>query len=688
MYRLKLELRECANSLCIEINSRKRSTRRIVDLAERLISLKRTFMDYHDDSKESARILANILRATLSQVSPSRLEDILMIDEQEKVLTLIPTWFEEARRWKGKRRTLKASPFSLERRDKEKLSKDIASYLVPMGSLEAFQRDPFASRVLQQVTNSIVDEESKRDIVYRVRVETTLEKTFFMRRHPPSPHYESKNEIIRKFSDLRIDIDSPTSDLPLLPQKSATTEGVLLYKPKHRSVSPEPFTKSSSSSSCSKRFVENWRKMHVNGLVEIDCNIPDLETIETAMRLGVRPQAVNVQCTGGAYFMRNQRRRIVAVFKPNDEEPYAPNNPSVKYRRSESKELKDGMKRGIRVGEAAGRECAAYLLDHESFAGVPATSLVSIRHPRWKDCEKIGSLQSYVQHFCSAEDVGYSRFLEEDVHRIAILDMRLLNCDRHSGNVLVSHQPEHIYQQNHRRHQNRGCKIQLSKSEPMKCLTPDPSTTTTLWTPDESEMMNTTAGATNVTTRASTASRSTSYEDYSPTNKDSRRRRHGVVKLIPIDHGFTLPRVDALSDASFEWLGWPQARKPFSETMLSYIRDLDAEMDVRILNRYRTPCSSSSLKIEHRSLLTLRVCTSWLKQCASNRMTPYEIGRTMCRSSKLPAEPSVLETLVSKSSRIVNIDLSHKNVMNHQETAAFMRAFSKVSKERLSSFRV
>ena len=62
--------------------------------------------------------------------------------------------------------------------------------------------------------------------------------------------------------------------------------------------------------------------MHVNGLVEINSNLPDLETIQTAMRLGVRPQAVNVQCTGGAYFIRNQRRRIVAVFKPRDEEPY------------------------------------------------------------------------------------------------------------------------------------------------------------------------------------------------------------------------------------------------------------------------------------------------------------------------------------------------------------------------------
>ena len=361
----------------------------------------------------------------------------------------------------------------------------------------------------------------------------------------------------------------------------------------------------------------------------------------------------------------------------------------MKYRRGESKENDDGIKRGIRVGEAAGRECAAYLLDHESFAGVPATSLVSVRHPRWKDCEKIGSLQSYVQHFCSAEDVGYSRFLASDVHRIAILDMRLLNCDRHSGNVLVSHQSSSNSTTSSGLRTatttfKKEC-IPLSNSEPMKSLTPGPpSTRASLWTSDGSDEIPMITDTSTATSRASIASRSCSYEDYSPTNKNTRRRRHGVVKLIPIDHGFTLPRIDALSDASFEWLRWPQARKPFTEDMLSYIQDLDADADVRILRRYRTPRSSSCLRIENRSLLTLRVCTSWLKQCASIGMTPYEIGRTMCRSSMSPAEPSVLELLVAESSRIAKIDLSLRDV-NNQEIFAFMSAFSKVSKGKIAS---
>jgi len=66
----------------------------------------------------------------------------------------------------------------------------------------------------------------------------------------------------------------------------------------------------------------------------------------------------------------------VAVFKPIDEEPYAPNNPR-------------GMKglfgsatcrHGVKSGELTVREVAAYMLDHDGFAGVPATCLVELVH--------------------------------------------------------------------------------------------------------------------------------------------------------------------------------------------------------------------------------------------------------------------------------------------------------------------
>ena len=41
---------------------------------------------------------------------------------------------------------------------------------------------------------------------------------------------------------------------------------------------------------------------------------------------GVNPSLAEGS-TGGVYYMRDANRNIVGVFKPKDEEPYAPNNP-------------------------------------------------------------------------------------------------------------------------------------------------------------------------------------------------------------------------------------------------------------------------------------------------------------------------------------------------------------------------
>lgn len=58
--------------------------------------------------------------------------------------------------------------------------------------------------------------------------------------------------------------------------------------------------------------------------------------------------------------------RKLAIFKPCDEEPLAPCNPKGYVGRCLGE---PGWKPTVRVGEAALREVAAYLLDHERFAG-------------------------------------------------------------------------------------------------------------------------------------------------------------------------------------------------------------------------------------------------------------------------------------------------------------------------------
>ena len=50
---------------------------------------------------------------------------------------------------------------------------------------------------------------------------------------------------------------------------------------------------------------------------------------------------------------------------------------------------------------------------------------------------KSGSLQRFVPHECTAEDVGTSGLDAAQVHAIGVFDVRTFNMDRNSDNVLV-----------------------------------------------------------------------------------------------------------------------------------------------------------------------------------------------------------------------------------------------------------
>eukprot|EP00741_Cyanophora_paradoxa_P001722 tig00000498_g1670.t1 len=92
----------------------------------------------------------------------------------------------------------------------------------------------------------------------------------------------------------------------------------------------------------------------------------------------------------GSYFLRDVAGKVVGVFKPQDEEGAKPGT-QVEH----SVFFASTWRKGIPKGQGCMRERAAYVLDHGSFAGVPATGL-----------------------------------------RIGLLDLRILNVDRHAGNIL------------------------------------------------------------------------------------------------------------------------------------------------------------------------------------------------------------------------------------------------------------
>ncbi|KAG1662269.1 hypothetical protein FOA52_002158 [Chlamydomonas sp. UWO 241] len=299
---------------------------------------------------------------------------------------------------------------------------------------------------------------------------------------------------------------------------------------------------------------------------------------------------------GGTYFFCNEAGRKAAILKPCDEEPLAPNNPKGYVGR----QLGDpGWKPTVRVGEAAMREVAAFLLDRDNFARVPTSVLVRARHPifcynvtgkgdarmasgRWgsvadlvaaamagiadrdagagpgpvaavQQAMKLGSLQEFVPHSCDTSEMGAARFSVSDVHRIGILDIRIFNTDRHAGNMLVRSTRD--------------------------------------------------AAASSANVRAS-AMVAPQYE------------------LIPIDHGFCLP--ETLDAPYFEWLHWPQAMLPFSEEELAYIASLDADEDRELLARELPILRPECVRV-------LELTTSLLKRCAEAGLTLFEIGSVLSR---------------------------------------------------------
>lgn len=305
---------------------------------------------------------------------------------------------------------------------------------------------------------------------------------------------------------------------------------------------------------------------------------------------GLAPQ-LTLEGSGGSYKLRNAQKQVMALFKPEDEEPFAPNNP-----RGYSGVMgQSGFRKGILSGEAASREIAAYLLDYGGFAGVPFTTKVEACHDsfytaphlvgpsadEFNDCDcasdrgengdcdcpqknlsssssqnrvKVGSLQQFVQYDELAGDLAPQCFPVHEVHKIGILDLRILNVDRNDANLLVC-------------------------------------------------------------------------------------RGQDGINLVPIDHGYSFPRLLEVGWCDWVWLSWPQARVPFDQDTLSYIASLDPEHDMSLLR--------SQLSINEVALRNARVTTMLLKIGAMKGLTLYDIASLACREDL--DEPSTLEIAVAQT---------------------------------------
>lgn len=176
-----------------------------------------------------------------------------------------------------------------------------------------------------------------------------------------------------------------------------------------------------------------------------------IKLAEEGLAKGLFPLLVTVGLSG-SYWMRGPDRQILGLFKPYDEEINAPNNPM-------GPAIQGGLgqrnaRSGIRVGEGAHREVAAYLIDQFfGFGIVPRTFYASFTHQIFTYAHenpnigirsmktKYGSFQEYVEGFKPLHHLDEKETQSislEEYQLLLLLDIILGNSDRNANNVLYN----------------------------------------------------------------------------------------------------------------------------------------------------------------------------------------------------------------------------------------------------------
>lgn len=100
-----------------------------------------------------------------------------------------------------------------------------------------------------------------------------------------------------------------------------------------------------------------------------------IEEIKLGFQIGFAPSIIK-DGTSGTYQMKDSNQNVVALFKPIDEEAFAPNN----NKGYEGKFGQQSFRKGILSGEGNIREVVACIVDNDGFLRVPDTTFVEVTH--------------------------------------------------------------------------------------------------------------------------------------------------------------------------------------------------------------------------------------------------------------------------------------------------------------------
>eukprot|EP00606_Chrysophyceae_sp_TOSAG23-5_P000083 GSChrysophyteH2.ASY1.ANO1.854.1 assembled CDS len=354
-----------------------------------------------------------------------------------------------------------------------------------------------------------------------------------------------------------------------------------------------------------------------------------LGEVATGLKHGTIPMKTDIlDCTGGVYFMRSSNGNKIAVFKPHDEEQGMPNN-GKGYEGNGDVSLRPNF----RPGQGCIREVAAYIMDVDDFTGVPPTTLVHCEHTAFlypseieygiaggsgnsivrtgksttRPFPKLGSLQHFVTSDGTFEDVGSSVISDFEIQKIALFDMRLLNCDRNASNILVS--------KKRRMPKSPAAKLAHAK-DPTKSFTVDENT---------SSPSQNTDGPSKV---AASSSLSTA-----PPAEDESKDRY---LLIPIDHGYSLPTKLDIKEWDWVWFNLPHVKRPVHPAIRDYILNINFDKLIATL--------TSQVAIAEDSLFLLKLSHNLLVSGIKQGLTLFQIASMIARLDE--DEPSQVERAI------------------------------------------
>ena len=319
--------------------------------------------------------------------------------------------------------------------------------------------------------------------------------------------------------------------------------------------------------------------------------------------------------SGGVYFLRSANGAYEAVFKPHDEEQGMPANPKDHVGAG-----KEGLREHFQPGQGCLRELAAYIMDYQNFCRVPATTLVHCEHPGFHypapgrskvDCgsgdpyPKLGSLQRFIHGAELFEDVGQGLLSDIEVQKIALLDMRILNCDRNAANILVKFtrvQEYHAVTNEEEDDDHITFLASSDSDEPNKC------------SPHSSPL-------TGHKVFPSSGSSSSAYE------------------LYPIDHGYAMPSHLKIFEWDWAWLYYPQVDRAVVPEIASYMEALDIDELLQKLEP-QVPLSEDSVFL-------LRLSHYLILHAIRAGLTLKDIAMTIARSEE--ETPSKMEQAVQEA---------------------------------------